>query len=129
MKLKMKPVNVLVVDDERVICNGCRMILEEKGYCVTIRLTCREGIEAVRSRHYDVILLDIKLPDLDGTELLKTVRDNGRKQHIIVMSGYATVKNVVSSMRLGAVDFLRKPFTDDELLSAVAEVSRRYHES
>ena len=83
----MIPLKILVVDDESVICSGCQMILEEKGHHVETRMTCLEGLAAVRANHYDLILLDMKLPDQDGTELLKAMRDNDRQHCIIVMSG------------------------------------------
>ena len=109
---------ILIVDDERVIRYGCRMILEEKGHTVETSSTCNEGIEAVTSSSYDLVLLDLKLPDQDGSELLKAAhRNNGNR--IIVMSGYATVQSAVNSMKLGAIDYLPKPFTDDELLNVV----------
>ena len=114
----MAPMNVLVVDDELVICNGCRMILEDLGYQVKTCMTCADGITAIKTDHYDLVLLDLKLPDQEGTELLKAVHKKN-KNRIIVMSGYATVQSVVNSMKLGAIDFLPKPFTDDELLAAV----------
>ncbi|MEE4166481.1 MAG: response regulator [Desulfocapsaceae bacterium] len=109
---------ILVVDDELVICNGCRIILEERGHVVETCMTCSDGIAAIQKTRYDLVLLDLKLPDQDGSELLKAAhRNNGNR--IIVMSGYATVQSAVNSMKLGAIDYLPKPFTDDELLDVV----------
>ena len=109
---------ILVVDDEPVICNGCRMILEDRGHSVETATTCSDGIIAIKNNHYDLVLLDMKLPDQEGTELLRAVQQNGENR-IIVMSGYATVQSAINSMKLGAIDYLPKPFTDDELLSVV----------
>ena len=81
-------------------------------------MTCSDGIAAINKKHYDLILLDLKLPDQEGTELLIAAGQNGRNR-IIVMSGYATVQSAVNSMKLGAIDYLPKPFTDDELLDVV----------
>jgi len=122
----MAPINILVIDDERVICNGCRMVLKEKGYRVETCVTCKQGIDAVLSGNYDLVLLDMKLPDMDGTELLKTVQEKKTGPCIIVMTGYATVKNAVESMKLGAVEFLPKPFTDDELIAIVEKVIQSF---
>lgn len=117
----MTPMKILVVDDEVVICSGCRIILEDMGHSVETCMTCSEGIEAVKNNQYDLVLLDLKLPDQEGTELLKAVRKTDTIR-IIVMSGYATVQSVVKSMKLGAIDFLPKPFTNDELLAVLKQV-------
>ena len=114
----MTPMKILVVDDEALICNGCRMILEDRGHTVETCSTCSDGIEAIEKNHYDLVLLDMKLPDQEGSELLRAVQKNGGNR-IIVMSGYATVQSAINSMKLGAIDYLPKPFTDDELLSVV----------
>lgn len=121
----MKPLNILVIDDEHVIRAGCRMVLGERGHAVESRGTCREGIDAIMAETFDVILLDMKLPDMDGTEVLKTVRDKRPEQRVVVMSGYATVKNIMNSGKLGAFDYLPKPFTDDELVAAVERTTVR----
>ncbi len=120
----MHLMKILVVDDEQVICSGCSMILSGIGYSVDTRLTCGEGIKAIKQTCYDLILLDLKLPDRDGFELLKAV-DKKCTKRVIVMSGLATVQNAVKSMKLGAVDFLPKPFTEDELLAAVTSASEK----
>lgn len=109
---------ILVVDDELIICNGCRMILEDQGHSVQTCMTCSDGIAAIEKNHFDLVLLDMKLPDYEGTELLKAVQQNSGNR-IIVMSGYATVQSAVNSMKLGAIDYLPKPFTDEELLTVV----------
>ena len=120
----MNPMKILVVDDEQVICSGCSLILGGLGHAVESRMTCLGGIEAVEKSNYDLVLLDLKLPDQDGFELLKKVNRKGAER-IIVMSGYATVQSAVKSMKLGAVDFLQKPFTEDELLAAIENAAGR----
>jgi DNA-binding NtrC family response regulator len=119
MDLKMKPLKILVIDDELVICSGCRMILSDLGHTVDICNTCKEGLDAIRRENYHLVLLDLKLPDADGMEILKTVRAEKSETYIIVMTGYATIKNAVSAMKLGAFDYLPKPFTDEELVASV----------
>lgn len=114
----MHAMRILVVDDEQVICSGCSMVLGDLGHTVETRMTCSEGIEAIGKNNYDLVLLDLKLPDQDGFELLRQVNSD-RSKRIIVMSGYATVQSAVKSMKLGAVDFLQKPFTEEELLAVI----------
>ncbi|MGB9442068.1 MAG: response regulator [Desulfobacterales bacterium] len=115
----MKPYNVLVIDDERIICDACRLVLVEKGHVVDHCLTGTAGLLAIERGTYDVILLDMKLPDIDGTEILKTVREKRPAPCVIVMTGYSTMSNALQAMKLGAADYLAKPFTDDELVAAI----------
>jgi DNA-binding NtrC family response regulator len=120
----MESLKILVIDDEQVICSGCRMILSELGHTVDTCNTCKEGLDAIRKRVYHLVLLDIKLPDSDGMEILKIVRVEKLGIHVIVMTGYATIRSVVSAMRLGAFDYLPKPFTDEELIASVEKAMK-----
>ena len=120
----MESLKILVIDDEQVICSGCRMILSDLGHTVDTCNTCKEGLDAIRKRVYHLVLLDIKLPDSDGMEILKIVRVEKLGIHVIVMTGYATIRSVVSAMRLGAFDYLPKPFTDEELIASVEKAMK-----
>jgi len=115
----MKPLHILVIDDEYVICKACRMILSEKGHVIELRTNAEAGLNALEKESYDLLLLDMKLPDMDGMEVLKKICKENPRVGIIVMTGYATMRNAVEAMKLGAVDYLSKPFTDDELIAAV----------
>jgi len=115
----MKPARILIVDDERVICNGCRVALMDEDYSVDICMNGRSGLNAILKGHYDVVLLDMKLPDLGGIEILKGVAKEKPGEHIIVMTGHFSVQNAVEAMKSGAFDYLTKPFSDDELSIAV----------
>jgi len=115
----MKSLKVLVIDDESVICNACHLVLSEKGHTVDRCATGKTGLLAIERGAYDVILLDMKLPDIDGMEILETLRVEMPAPYVIVMTGYSTMSNAVQAMKLGAADYLSKPFTDDELIEAV----------
>ncbi|OQX65968.1 MAG: hypothetical protein B5M55_01950 [Desulfococcus sp. 4484_242] len=115
----MKPLKVLVIENEDVICNACRLVLAEKGHEVDISNTGKSGLIAVSRNGYDLVLLDIKLPDMDGMDILKILKENVPTLRVIVMTGYATLSNAVQAMKLGATEYLPKPFTDDELVAAV----------
>jgi len=115
----MVPVNILVIDDERVICEGCRLAFSNSGHLVSTRMTGRAGLDALLDGQFDVVLLDMKLPDIDGMELLRTLRKEKPDVYVIIMTGYSTVQNAVEAMKLGAFDYLAKPFSDDELVLAV----------
>ncbi|MBW1797366.1 MAG: response regulator [Deltaproteobacteria bacterium] len=115
----MKSLRVLVIDDESVICDACDLVLTEKGHMVDYCKTGKTGLIAIERGTYDVILLDMKLPDIDGMKVLKRVREKMPAPCVIVMTGYSTMSNAVQAMKLGAADYLAKPFTDDELIESV----------
>jgi DNA-binding NtrC family response regulator len=115
----MTKIRILVIDDEPVICDGCRLILSEKGYHVDTCPTGSAGLRSMETDPYDVILLDMKLPDIDGMEILRRVRADQPAVNVIVMTGYSTVSNAVEAMKLGAFDYLAKPFDDEQISLAV----------
>jgi DNA-binding NtrC family response regulator len=115
----MNPVRILIIDDEPVICKGCRLALSDEAVQIDASLTGREGMESIQTGAYDLILLDMKLPDMDGMEILKTLRETKPGLPVIVMTGYSTVQSAVVAMKLGAFDYLAKPFADDELILVV----------
>ncbi|HDR15040.1 MAG TPA: response regulator [Desulfobacteraceae bacterium] len=115
----MKELDILVIDNEDVICDACEMVLTEKGHRVDYYKTGKSGLQAAGLRHYDLVLLDMKLPDMDGMDILRMLKEKMPSLEVVVMTGYSTTTNAVQAMKLGAVDYLSKPFTDDELLRAV----------
>jgi DNA-binding NtrC family response regulator len=115
----MKTRKVLVVDDEQVICDGCCMVLTERGLTADACLTGRQGLDAALQGNYDVVLLDMKLKDMNGMEILETVRRQRPDIYLIIITGYSTVQSAIAAMKLGAFDYLAKPFSDDELILSV----------
>jgi DNA-binding NtrC family response regulator len=117
----MERAKILVIDDERVICEGCRLVLEEHGFCVTYRTTGQDGLDALADTAFDALLLDLKLPDMDGMQILASVRHSHVWLPVIIMTGYATIQNAVTAMKEGAYDYLAKPFADDQLTVTVTK--------
>jgi two-component system NtrC family response regulator len=115
----MASYRILIIDDELSICSGCQMVLEDGGHRVDACQNGRQGLEALLSGAYDLALLDIHLPDINGMEILQRVASEQPEVCIIVMTGYSSVKNAVEAIKLGAFDYLTKPFSDDELSAAV----------
>ncbi|MGD9090994.1 MAG: response regulator, partial [Desulfobacterales bacterium] len=83
--------HILIIDDEPVVCDGCRAVLSEK-YAVDACLTGKEGLDAFLKGQYDLALLDMKLPDTDGMDILRIIRQDKPGAYVIVMTGYSTVK-------------------------------------
>jgi DNA-binding NtrC family response regulator len=110
---------ILIIDDEDVICKACKMVLSERNFICNHSILGNEGLERALNQPYDVLLLDMKLKDMDGMEILKAVKEKKPGLYVIVITGYSTVANTVKAMKLGANDYLSKPFTDDQLIAAV----------
>ncbi|RJP26293.1 MAG: sigma-54-dependent Fis family transcriptional regulator [Candidatus Abyssobacteria bacterium SURF_5] len=115
----MEKVSILVIDDEQIICKGCQLTLAGEQRTVDCCSTGTAGMNALRTGSYDVVLLDMKLPDMDGMEILRAVRKEKPRISVVVMTGYSTIANAVEAMKLGAFDYLTKPFTDDQLSISV----------
>jgi len=111
--------SILVIDDEASICKGCSLILKEQNYAVSSRTTGKAGLREALAGRFDIVLLDIRLPDIDGMEILASLRKKKPEIQVIVMTGFSTVENAVEAMKGGAFDYLAKPFTEDEIILAV----------
>jgi DNA-binding NtrC family response regulator len=106
---------VLVIDDELVIGLSCRRCLTPDGHAVDCIDDPHRGLEAALTGDYDVILLDLMMPGLHGLEVLKRIKAAGVSSEVIIITGHSTVESAVEAMKQGAVDYLSKPFTPDEL--------------
>lgn len=116
----MTPLNILVIDDERSIREGCRLSLSHKGHSVDTCPNGRAGLEAIRQGVYDIVLLDLRLPDMDGMEILRRACRECPDLCVIMITGFSTVKGAVEAMKVGAFDYLSKPFSENDLLLTVA---------
>ncbi len=114
------PAKILVVDDETAITDLLRGCLSEKGYQVTTATNGREALEALRAEEFDLVLTDLRMPCLDGLQLLKAAKDINPRLPVIFISGYGEAKTVVTALKAGAENFLAKPL-DLELLEQVVE--------
>ncbi len=112
---------ILVIDDERSVCVSCKIILEDEGYGVDYALTGREGVAKAIAERWDIVLLDLKMPDLPGIEALEQIRSARPDQTVIIITGYATIQTSVEAMKRGAFDYIPKPFTPEELTMLLAK--------
>jgi two-component system, NtrC family, response regulator HydG len=121
-----RPVRVLVVDDEPSLLRALEALLRRKGYEVTGLDSPITATQKLASEDFDVALLDIKLPQLSGLELLSAVKHRRPEVEVIMMTGHATVETALAAVRAGAYDYLTKPFDDVELVArAVAKAAER----
>ncbi len=116
--------DVLVIEDEVGISNNIRKILSKKGYDVDQAITKNEALQKIEETAYKVILLDLKIPEVRGLELLEAIREKGRDTAVIIITGYASIESAVETSRLGAMSYLHKPFTPDEIRDATDNAFR-----
>jgi signal transduction histidine kinase len=110
---------LLVIDDEQGIRDGCRRVLEPEGYRVETAGTIAAGRAAIESGDFDLVLLDVMMPDGKGIDLLETIRQRDPETVTAIITGYATVELAVEALKEGAYDFISKPFSGDVLLLTV----------
>jgi DNA-binding NtrC family response regulator len=111
--------HILVVDDEEVIREGMRRILSAEGYHVDTSATGRTAIENIQDRDFEVVITDLKMPGMDGIELLKAIKILQPDVPVIIITGYSTVDTAVDAMKNGAFDYIAKPFTSDLIIEKV----------
>lgn len=120
----MKKESILVVEDEEKIARLLEIELEFEGYAVTKALDGLEALEAYRSRQWDLILLDVMLPNLSGIELLRRIRANDQQTPVLLLTAKSSVEDKVSGLDLGANDYITKPFQIEELLARIRTALR-----
>jgi len=107
---------ILCVDDEPVILDSFRKILVLDGYCVDTVETGQEALGLIQKHSYDFVFTDLKMPEMNGLEVTKAVKHIRPDIDVVIITGYATVQTAVECMKFGAMDYVEKPFTEDELL-------------
>lgn len=120
---------VLITDDTKNIRILLTKCLELEGYEVESATNGREGLEKLLTGHFDLAFLDIKLPELSGTEVLRRARAAGIHTPVIIITAYPTVKNAVETTQMGAITYLQKPFTADRLHSVLSQLELTADES
>ncbi len=116
---------VLVIDDEDIVHASIRKILTKLGYEVDAALTAREGLHAMEKNAYDAVITDLMMPEMNGIEMLNAMKERQINVPTIMVTGYPTIKTAIQALRLGAVDYIPKPFTRLELLSSLNRMLRR----
>lgn len=110
---------ILCVDDEEVILGSFRKILALDGYAIDTVESGKEALGLIQSHNYDFVFTDLKMPEMDGVEVAKSVKHIRPDIDVIIITGYATVETAVETMKHGAMDYVQKPFTEEELLAFV----------
>jgi len=121
------PASILIIDDEAAIRESLATLLEMEGYEVESAETGEQGLARLGDRPFDLVLLEFALPDRNGAEVLRDIRDRDPQLSVIMITAYGTVENAVTAMQAGATNFIQKPWDNEKLLADVrAAVARRW---
>ncbi len=118
------PRRILVVDDEEVVHASLRKILSRLGLSVESAFTAKDALARLASEQFDLVITDLMMPGMNGIELLGAMTDQGVKPPVLMITGYPTIRTAVQALRLGAMDYIAKPYTRKELLAPVKRALR-----
>ncbi len=118
-------IQILVADDDAGIREGCARVLRGEGYQVYTAVDGLRALQALREREFDLALLDLKMPGADGMEVLRQIKQTHPATEVVMITGFATVETAVEAMRLGAYDYIPKPFPPNEVRQVVAKVLKK----
>lgn len=121
--------NILVIDDDEVVRTVLQRVLQKNNYTVTVVAEAEKGERLADTHLFDCIILDLALPDKNGLEVCKGLRDRGNKTPILILSARKNIDTKVSGLHSGADDYLTKPFDNKELLARIEAVMRRAQKS
>ena len=110
----------LVIDDEKIVLDSVSKILTDENYEVDVTLSGREGIDRAIKGKYDIVLTDIRMPDIGGMLVLRDVKRAKPSLPVVMITAYASIESSVEAMKMGAADYIEKPFTPDLLIKAVS---------
>jgi DNA-binding NtrC family response regulator len=113
---------ILIVDDDPIVLDSCRLVLEAEGFDAFSVPSANKAIKAMKNDHFDLLLIDVKMPERDGLYLMRKVKERWPGIPMVVMSGYPTPETITDGMKSGAAKFIAKPFTPEELLKIVRQV-------
>ncbi len=121
----MSKENILIIDDEASICSSLKGILEDEGFLVKTAGSGEEGLDLLKSRNVDLVLLDIWLPKVSGIEVLKKIKALEESPQVVMISGHGTIETAVTATKLGAHDFLEKPLSLEKVILTVRNALRQ----
>lgn len=118
--------NILIIDDEKNIRMTLEKALKKDDYSMDMAINGEEALKKIKDKQYSIILLDMKLPGMNGMEVLEKINELDYETKIIIITGYGSIESAVKTMKLGAIDYLRKPFKPEKIHELVNEVYERY---
>jgi len=127
MKYEVPP-HILVMEDDVNVAKGLEMVLADDGCDVNLAGTGALALEAFNQKRFDLLVADLRLPDIDGMEVIRKVKAQTPDVQVIVVTGYGTTATAVEAMKLGVADFIPKPFTEDQIKAAINNALRTHEQ-
>ncbi|HUT53032.1 MAG TPA: response regulator [bacterium] len=121
----MKPIRLLMVDDEEIFLSSTRTLLERRGLTVSTAGSGTDALQVLDERPIDVVVLDVRMPGMDGVETLRKIKQRHPLVEVIMLTGHATVDSAVEGLKLGAFDYLMKPWDLPDFLDKVEQARRK----
>jgi DNA-binding NtrC family response regulator len=123
--IELPPMRILIVDDDRAICDYMQTLLERDGYHVKTLSDPTSVTPELKKNDYHLVILDLMMPKRDGIEVLREIRKHDKDIAVVIFTGYPNLDTAVASMKLDAVDYIKKPFNVDEFRAVIARVMRK----
>ncbi len=115
----MEKMKALVIDDEQIVLDSVSRILQEDNFKVDVSLSGLEGLKRAVEKPYDIVLTDLRMPDIGGMRVLRDIKRAKPALPVVMITGFGSVKTAVQAMKLGAAEYIQKPFSPEELTAAV----------
>lgn len=113
--MRKTDVHILIIDDEESILDSCMLVLKKSGYKVRVAANGVDGIQIFKNHFFHVVLLDLRLPGVEGMEVLRIIKEDNPETPVIIITGYASIESAVETIKHGAFDYITKPFSAEEL--------------
>lgn len=120
-----RPLEIMLIDDEPIVGKRLRPALEKVGYQVEVYEDGREALERFHQKHFDIVVTDVRMQEVDGIEVLEEVLKHAKQTRVIIITGYATVEVAREAVAKGAFDFIAKPFKPNDLRAVIAKAAKR----
>jgi len=127
--MEAQATKILVVDDEATAGSSIEKVLSRKGFSVDVALTADEGLNKIEKELFELVLLDIMMPQVNGIELLGIIKERWPNLKVVMVTGYPSIETAVQAARLGAFDYISKPFTPHELREKVGQALEEPHQA
>ncbi|MFN4219725.1 MAG: sigma-54-dependent transcriptional regulator, partial [bacterium] len=114
--------NLLIVDDEVDILNVLKFLLEKEGYRVDTALNGEEALSKIKKKTYDIVLTDLRMPGIDGMELLERIKEEASETDVVIMTAYASIDSAVTAIKKGASDYIVKPFINEDVKMRIKRI-------
>ncbi len=129
MGANKQQIKILLVDDDEGVCHSFSRLLEKRGYSVETLQSAIDAIKSLKKSEYDILLTDLKMPEMDGIELLKEARKIDADLGVIIMTGYGEIASYLKAMDLGAVEYLNKPIKINDLEIIIRKLASEIKEN